>query len=125
MITQNWIQDLHRYLNGTVEGLGAKAMTVGGVADHVHLVIGLRSTHALSDLVREIKKSSHTWAVERFSGFGWQTGYAAFSVGARELPKVIAYVAGQEEHHRKVTSSDELRALLAQHGVEVDERYFE
>ncbi len=125
MIAESWRQDLHRYLGGAVVGLGAKPIAVGGVADHVHLLVSLRATHCLADLVREIKKSSSNWASERYAGFGWQTGYAAFSLGASELARVTQYVATQEEHHRKLTSAEELRLLLAEHQVPIDERFFE
>jgi REP element-mobilizing transposase RayT len=100
-------------------------MIVGGVADHIHLLLSLRATHAVADLVREIKKASSNWAAGQCSAFAWQTGYAAFSVSASEVPRVTAYIATQEEHHRKLSSAEELRLLLAEHGVEFDERFFE
>ena len=100
-------------------------MIVGGVADHIHLLASLRATHAVADLVREVKKSSSTWAASHDSRFAWQTGYAAFSVSASDVPRVTIYIANQEEHHRKFSSADELRFLLAEHGVEFDQRFFE
>lgn len=125
MIGDPWRQDLHRYIGGTLNGLDAKPMIVGGVADHVHLLASLRATHAVANLVREVKKSSTTWAASQYSNFAWQVGYAAFSVSVAEVPRVTAYIANQEEHHRKVSSADELRLLLAEHGVSFDERFFE
>ncbi len=100
-------------------------MIIGGVEDHVHVLTSLKATHAIADLVREVKKASSAWASSHYSSFGWQTGYAAFSVSASAVPQVTAYIAGQEEHHRKVTAADELRQLLAEHGVEFDEKFFE
>lgn len=125
MIAPEWRSDLHAYIGGTVRGLGATPTIVNGVADHVHLLVGLRGTHAVADLVREVKKASHSWASERFRGFQWQDGYAAFSVSPSDVGRVTAYIANQEEHHRTVSSVDELRALLAEFGVEFDERFFE
>lgn len=125
MIGDAWERDLHAYLSGTATGLGAKAIAVGGVADHVHILVGLRATHVVSDLVRELKKSSSSWAAERYAKFGWQRGYAAFSVGWREIPAVTKYIAGQAEHHRVLTSDDELRSLLEEHGIDHDPAYFE
>jgi putative transposase len=78
-----------------------------------------------ADLVREIKKVSSEWAKGRFHRFAWQTGYGAFSVSPGEVGKTVTYIENQEAQHRKVTSADELRALLEEFGVEYDERYFE
>ena len=119
-----WMQDLHNYVAGTVNGLGAKAMIVNGVEDHIHVLASLKSTHCVSDLVRETKKASSSWAAAKSHDFAWQTGYAAFSVGAPELQKVTQYIARQREHHTHLSSSDELRALLVEHGIEIDERFF-
>jgi REP element-mobilizing transposase RayT len=125
MIGDAWMQELHRYLTGTISGLGAKAHAVSGVADHVHILLGYKSSQPLADLVREIKKSSSSWASERYHAFAWQAGYAGLSVGYRELPAVTAYIQNQEEHHRTMSSADELRALLEEFGIEWDARYFE
>lgn len=75
--------------------------------------------------MREIKKASTAWVRERWHAFSWQTGYGALSVSPRDLSMLKAYIQNQEEHHRTVCSDDELRALLAECGIEVDERYFE
>ena len=125
LIADDWRPDLHRYLGAVLGGLGGTSLGVGGIADHVHILAALRTTHAVADVVRELKKSSSAWASERCPGFGWQVGYAALSVGVRETPHVQAYIARQEDHHRVVNSADELRRLLREHGVDVDVRYFE
>ena len=91
----------------------------------MHMLVGMRGNHCVADLVREIKKASFGWVSERTSDFAWQVGYEAFSIGQREIPGVVAYIARQEEHHRTVSSRDELRTLLAEFGVEYDERFFE
>lgn len=125
MIEMDWREDMHRYLGGAIKGLGAKSMIVGGVADHVHILASLKTTQAVADLVREIKKSSSLWAVARHKGFAWQTGYAAFSVSVDNVPAVQTYIANQETHHLKLSSSDELRRLLSAHGLEINEQFFE
>lgn len=124
MIADAWRQDLHNYIGGTVRGLGPKPMIVGGVADHVHILLSIRPSHVIADLVREIKRASSLWGAERYNAFGWQGGYAALSVSPSAVESVTAYIARQEEHHRKVTSADELRQLLVEHGIEFDEHYF-
>ncbi|MEQ1936347.1 MAG: transposase, partial [Fimbriimonadaceae bacterium] len=125
MIEAKWRQDLHNYIGGTLRGLDAKPIIVGGVADHVHLLAGMKSSKCVADLVREVKKASNAWASDQYSRFGWQDGYGAFSVGYRELPTLTTYIANQETHHRTISSQDELRRLLEEHGVEIDERFFQ
>ena len=126
-IQDDWRPELHAYLGGAINGLGAMPSAIGGTSDHVHLLVGLRSTHADADIVREIKKSSSDWAkdAQRSREFAWQEGYAAFSVSYEHRPAVVAYIAGQEEHHRKVSAIDELRFLLDAAGVEYDPSYLE
>jgi putative transposase len=125
MIDDAWRDGLHAYLAGTLRGLGATPHAVGGVADHVHILTAIRATHCISDLVRETKKASSSWARERYDPFTWQEGYAALSVGREGLKPLAIYIEKQEEHHRKLSSADELRALLAEHGIEYDARFFE
>ena len=124
LIAEDWRGRLHAYLGGTLNGLGAVPLAIGGTADHVHLLVGLKATYALADLVRETKKASTAWARSYARDFAWQEGYAAFSIGRGEREAVVAYVRGQEAHHRTRTSTDELRALLDEAGIPVDERYF-
>lgn len=84
LISEEIQPDLHAYLGGVTKTLGAAPMKVGDVADHVHLLIGIKGTHAVSDLVREIKKTSSSWVSERMRDrrFAWQEGFSAFSVSA-------------------------------------------
>jgi len=98
---------------------------VGGVVDHIHLLIGLRGTHRLADVIRDIKRTSSAWVHETIvdTQFEWQDGYGAFSVSASLLQKVKQYIANQEEHHRKRTFQEEYLELLKASGVEYDERY--
>jgi hypothetical protein len=125
MIVDEWRADLHGYIGGTVRGLGAVPLAVGGVSDHVHFLASLKGTHAVADLVREVKKASSLWAKGRYRRFAWQTGYGAFSISHSDVPGVVAYIANQDEHHRKLSSADELRALLVEFGIPYDEKYFE
>ncbi len=125
LIHASWRADLHSYIGGTLRGLGSKPLSVGGIADHVHILAGLTTTHRVADLVKEVKRSSTIWAHAEDRPLPWQIGYGVFSVAAPDLPNVISYIEQQEEHHRKVNSADELRAMLIHHGIEIDERYFE
>jgi hypothetical protein len=101
------------------------AFTIGGVEDHVHLLVGLRATHRLADVLREIKASSSKWVHEELKKplFSWQEGYGAFTVGASQIAAVKNYIANQEEHHRKKTFQEEYLEFLIQSGAEYDEKY--
>ncbi len=97
---------------------------VGGTADHVHLLLGLKTTHRVSDLMREIKSESSLWlhTTHRLAGFAWQEGYGAFSVGTRDRDKVRSYVLRQEDHHRKIGFLEEYQGFLKRCGVAWDPR---
>ncbi|MBI1335143.1 MAG: IS200/IS605 family transposase [Armatimonadetes bacterium] len=115
------IDEVHRYLGGTVNGLGAQSVIVGGVADHVHLLFGMRTTQSVSDLVREVKKASSHWMRERQRDFAWQEGYGAFSVSPERLGGVKKYIENQAEHHQKKSFREEFIELLRYAGIEFDE----
>ena len=124
-ISDQWQERLHEYLGGTVKGLGGFSQGVGGVADHVHLLVGLKATHCLADFLRELKKASSAWVHDEIGlkTFSWQEGYAAFTVSATSRDGVKRYIANQAEHHRETTYQEEFRALLTLHGKTWDERF--
>jgi len=127
LILPPWRAQLHEYLGGTVKGLGAFPQGIGGVEDHVHLLIGFKATHRLSDFMQELKKSSSNWIRNEIESksFGWQEGYSAFSVSAPARPAVQRYIANQEEHHRKKTHKEELIELLERAGIDFDPKFLE
>src|SRR5207249_3404171 len=92
---------------------------------HVHLLVSLRATHTLADVLRELKSVSSKWAHEEMGvrSFAWQEGYGAFTVSASQLENVRRYIQQQEEHHRTRTFREEYLALLQRSGAEFDERY--
>lgn len=93
-IQDTWIAKLHEYLGGTVSGLGGIPECVGGVSDHVHLLVGLKATHCLADFMRELKKASSQWVhnVIGDRAFSWQDGYSAFTVSATARGTVKRYI---------------------------------
>jgi putative transposase len=113
------------YVGGIVENIGGRRIAIGGVADHVHLLAEVPPTIALSDFIRTIKSNSSKWVHENHgrSKFAWQKGYAAFSVSRSGVDRVVRYIEAQEEHHRRVSYQDEVRAFLKKHGMACDERY--
>lgn len=127
MIAPEWRSRLHEYLGGTVRGLGGQPQGIGGVADHVHLLVGLKPTHRLSDFMRELKKASSTWIAEEIQipSFHWQEGYGAFTVSASARASVGTYIANQEQHHRTKSFREELIEFLEKSGVQYDPRYLD
>lgn len=126
-IDPGWQERLHEYLGGTLIGLGGFPEGIGGVADHVHLLFGLKATHCFADVVRELKKAATIWVHQEIGlkAFAWQDGYAAFTVGAPARGEVRKYIANQENHHRTKTFREELIEMLERAGVEYDPKYLE
>jgi len=118
--------ELHCYLGGILNNLHCQPILVGGVEDHIHMLSTLSRTCMASELVKEVKRSSSLWLKTKDSGlqdFAWQRGYGIFSIGFSQISKVCEYIAGQEEHHRRISFQDEFRSLLAKYEVDYDERY--
>jgi putative transposase len=118
--------ELHHYLGGILKHLDCQPITVGGVADHVHLLASLSRTIQVAEMVKELKRSSSLWVKEKepsLRDFAWQSGYGAFSVGFSQLEEVRRYIAAQEDHHQKMSFQDEYRLFLMRYQVAFDERY--
>jgi len=119
---------LHEYLGGVVRSANGIPIQIGGTDDHVHLLVTLHQNIALADFMRELKAASSGWVNAAFADVGefrWQRGYGAFTVSHSSVDSVKEYIANQEEHHRKMLFTEELRALLTRHEIEFDERYLE
>ena len=117
---------LFSYRGGIVWDLGGKALIINGTSDHVHLLASMPATISVAELMRIVKAKSSRWGREPFpaeAAFAWQAGYGAFSVSHSHIEAVKEYIAGQEEHHRKVSFQDELLSFLRKQGIEFDERY--
>jgi putative transposase len=114
------------FLGGIARQNKMKAIEIGGVDDHVHLLISLPATVPVSKAMQLIKGGSSKWVHETFPDqrqFAWQDEYGAFSVSVSQLDKIIQYIKSQAEHHRRVTFQEEFLALLNKHRIEYDERY--
>ncbi len=127
LIATSWRYDLHDYLGGIITGLGGFPQGIGGVADHVHILVGLKATHCLAEVLRELKKASSSWVHDKvgMSSFAWQEGYAAFTVSATARHSVKSYIANQEEHHRVKSFREELVEMLKRAGIEFDPKYLD
>ena len=126
LITPELRERLWPFLGGIARQNKMKAVEVGGVADHVHILLSLPSTMAISKALQLIKGGSSKWIHETFPKqreFAWQEEYGAFSVSVSQLDKTIEYIKGQEDHHRKMTFQEEFLALLKKHRIEYEERH--
>jgi putative transposase len=118
--------DLFSYIAAIAKNESAIVYEIGGVDDHVHVMLSLPRTMPLARLVELIKKESSKWLKRRHTSlqlFSWQNGYGAFSVSASKIPVVRKYIREQEQHHRRQNFQDELLAFLNTAGLLFDEKY--
>ena len=110
-----------------MKGLEAIPQKIGGVADHLHMLVGCKTTHRPCDLVREIKKSATSWVHEDigYEPFAWQEGYSVFSVSPGACDGVANYIARQRQHHHQKTFQEELEEVLRKAGIEFDPKYLQ
>lgn len=114
------------YLGGIARENRMKLLNVGGTSDHVHLLLSLSTTMAIAKALQLIKGGTSQWVSDTFPDhrdFAWQEGYGAFTISISHVDDTIAYIARQEEHHRKKTFQEEYLEFLKKHGIEYDERY--
>lgn len=124
LITIDLRDDLYGYLGGIIRNLGGAALAIGGIEDHVHILVGLSATHRLDHFMRELKASSSGWVRrERIPDFSWQNGYGAFAVSAANLERVKNYIHNQVEHHSKKDFQTEYVELLEFAGIDYNKEY--
>jgi REP element-mobilizing transposase RayT len=126
MITADLQGRLYEYLGGILRSEKSILLAAGGMPDHVHLLCSLSKELAIASALRLLKANSSKWIHETFPqqpSFAWQTGYGAFAVSYSHLDRVKRYIAGQAQHHRRITFQEELVAFLRRHRIEFDERY--
>ncbi|MEQ8687120.1 MAG: IS200/IS605 family transposase [Imperialibacter sp.] len=126
LIEKAWKDDLYKYITGTIQSYDHKMLAINGVEDHIHILIGMRPTQSLSDLLQDIKSGSSKWINDNKltkRKFAWQEGYGAFSYSKSHVPNVIRYIHNQEEHHRKKSFLEEYDEFLKKFEVDYDRRY--
>ena len=126
LIANSWEEELYKYITGIVQNKGQKMLAINGMPDHIHILIGMKPSCCLSDLVREIKKSSNSFVKEKgFSkyNFEWQEGYGAFSYSHSSLDNVIEYINNQKEHHKKRSFKEEYINFLEKFNIEFKNEY--
>lgn len=115
---------LYDYFGGTVRGLGGIQIEIGGISDHLHILLKLKPTIKFSDFMRELKSNTSKWANEITNGrFEWQDGYGAFTIGESQIENVRRYIQNQEKHHRRISFEEEFKELLRKSGIDFDEKF--
>ena len=116
------------YLGGVARQNGMKALAIGGVADHVHVLLSLPATMSVAKAMQLLKGNSSKWIHETFPtlrSFAWQEGYGAFSIGVSGVDETRAYICDQEKHHRARTYREEVITFLQRHGLAFDDAILE
>jgi len=124
LITPEIAERLWPYLGGIARENKMKALKVGGVEDHIHILLSIPSTIAISKGVQLIKGNSSKWihgTFDQAKSFSWQEGYGAFSIGVSGIPDTVAYIENQAVHHHKKSFRDELESILRKHGMEYED----
>ena len=125
-ISNEWKNELYKYISGIITAKGQKLIAINGVSDHIHIFVGLKPNIAISDLVRDIKNNSSKYINEKHltkGRFYWQEGYGAFSYSHSQIDSVCKYINNQEIHHKKKTFKEEYLDFLKIFNVKYDDRY--
>ncbi|MGD1960102.1 MAG: IS200/IS605 family transposase [Fulvivirga sp.] len=126
LIAENNREELQKYISGIVTNRGQKLISIYCMPDHIHLLVGLKPSLAIADLVRDVKAGSSKFIKEKGwmkSRFEWQEGYGAFSYSHSQLKNVIGYINNQKEHHRGNTFKEEYVDFLHKFNVDFNDQY--
>jgi len=126
LLQKPWRDDVFKYIAGIIQAKEQKSIIVNGVADHVHVFVGLKPHLSMADLVRDIKAGSSKFINEQGflrQKFAWQDGYGVFSYAHPQIDAVYKYIENQETHHAKHSFRDEYLSLLKEFGIAYDEKY--
>ena len=120
-------KELYAYILGIINNKKSKLYRIGGIENHLHLLIDIHPTFAVSDFMKELKEHSSKWLAQNrnFPDFeGWAVSFAAFSYNLSDKQKIINYIINQKEHHKIVRFEDEYRQFLIENDIEINEKYF-
>ena|SRR5436305_14669257 len=118
-------KQLWGYLAGITKNLRCQPMAIGGIEDHVHLLIAFPGDLDVAEYVNKLKSSSSKWMKQFHKDFAWQKGYGSFSVSVSNVASATAYIEDQAQHHKKIDSRAEFLLLLQKHGVVFEEKFVE
>ncbi len=126
LIDEKWRAELYKYITGIVQHAGHKMLQINGMPDHIHILIGMRPSQSIADLMKHVKGDSSAWINQKGfirTRFSWQEGYGAFSYAKSAVPNVIRYIKNQEVHHREKSFADEYEELLETFEIDYDKRF--
>jgi putative transposase len=126
VIDASWKDELYKYMTGVTQNQKHKLLSINGMPDHVHMLVGLHPSQSISELLQDIKGGSSKWINEKGfvkGKFEWQEGYGAFSYSKSDMTHVIRYIENQEEHHAKRSFREEYIDLLTEAEINYDERF--
>ncbi len=119
-------ENLYAYIGGVIRKTGGCQLEIGGIANHVHLLVELSNPDRFTALIRNAKASSTAWMKKEFSecrAFAWQDGYGSFTVSASQIDRTCEYIKNQEKHHKNRSFESEFIKFLELHKVKYDPRY--
>ena len=127
LIAENQMKDrLYSYISAIINKKFGFTKKINGTADHVHVLLDIKTSFSISEIVRVVKSNSSKWINDNFNlvnNFAWQVGYGAFSVSMSNEEKIVQYINNQEKHHEMFSYKEELILLLKRHGIQYDEKY--
>jgi len=126
LIHSSWKEELYMYITGITKENGHKLLAINGMSDHIHILIGLRPTQSISDLMQDIKGGSSKWInLKKFLKlkFEWQEGYGAFSYSKSQIINIIQYIKNQENHHKAKSFREEYLEILKEFEIDYNENY--
>jgi REP element-mobilizing transposase RayT len=126
LLHENIRPTVFSYLSGCVDEMSHKSIAVNGMADHVHILLGLNPQKSITDTVRDIKRSSSLFINQNRlcrHKFEWQEGYGGFSYGRSHLDRIYHYILNQEKHHQNVTFKNEYMGLLERFEISYENQY--
>ena len=123
LIGEDIREKLWAYVSGVASNHHIAILAIGGISNHIHLLIAIPQTMTVASAVNALKASSSRWMREHAKTFEWQKGYGAFSVSPSQVEPVKQYIRAQAEHHAKHTFEEEFVSLLRKCGVDYDPKY--
>jgi REP element-mobilizing transposase RayT len=125
LITERFERELYAYIGGIIYNKSGQLIEIGGIEDHIHILTGFHQSRSVASMVGAIKSNSSSFGKESSDDhtFGWQMGYAAFTVSESQVARVKRYIRRQKIHHQTLSFEDEMRTLFQRHGVEFDEAF--
>ncbi|MEG2243823.1 MAG: IS200/IS605 family transposase, partial [Muribaculaceae bacterium] len=119
-ISEEHKRELYKYIFGVIKNYNCTLVRINGIPNHIHMLVDINSGVAISNFIRDIKRSSSVWIKESrlFPLFnGWGREYGAFACSYVDCDKVIEYIKNQEAHHVSEVYEMEYRNLIMKNGL--------